>query len=313
MHNISRRDFIRSSVLCGIGAGVLSCQSNIRNAEQKKTRYIAAYDTESLDCLAACRKIVEVHKRFEMPATFFLLGKTLDANPAEYRELLDDPLFEIATHTYSHRMLRDNDFCGPAIPLDEKRKEIFNGKDAVERVFERPCIGLRPGCGFDNALKGERPVLELLQEADIQYVSSLLWGPDYSLPALLREPFNYKDEGFPEIWELPGHGWHENLLKDHNGWGPRRLTLWPSPFPEAIRGGFCETPKDEFEVNRIFLDRAAETGKSFVSLIWHPWSLKKFDPDMKMLELTFAHARRLGLEPCTYAQLYESVSGVAKS
>ena len=313
MHNISRRDFIRSSVLCGIGTTVLSCQSKIRNTKQKKTRYIAAYDTESPDCLAACRKIVEVHRRFEMPATFFIVGRALDANPVEYRELLDDPLFEIATHTYSHRMLRDNDFCGPAISLEEKRKEIFEGKDAVERVFERPCIGLRPACGFDNALIGERPVLELLQEAGIQYVSSLLWGPDYSLPALLRGPFNYKDEGFPEIWELPGHGWHENLLKDHNGWGPRRLTLWPSPFPEAIAGGFCKTPKDEFKINRFFLDRATETDKSFVSLIWHPWSLKKFDPDMKMLELTFAHARRLGLKPCTYAQLYESVSGVDKS
>jgi len=248
-----------------------------------------------------------------MPATFFMLGRTLDANPAEYRELLDDPLFEIATHTYSHRMLRDNEFCGPAVSLGEKRKEIFKGKDAVERVFERPCIGLRPGCGFDKALQGEPKVLELLRQAGLQYVSSLLWGPDYSLPALLREPFNYKDEGFPEIWELPGHGWHENLLKDHNEWGPRRLTLWPSPFPEAIAGGFCKTPKEEFEVNRVFLERAIETDKSFVSLIWHPWSLKKFDSDMKMLELTFAHARRLELKPCTYAQLYKSVSGIDRS
>ncbi|MHC4203970.1 MAG: polysaccharide deacetylase family protein [Planctomycetota bacterium] len=313
MHNISRRDFIRSTIACGLGATVLSCQSEIRNTGETNTRYIAAYDTESADCLAACRKIVEVHRRFEMPATFFIVGRTLNANPAEYRELLDDPLFEIATHTYSHRMLRDNDFCGPAISSEEKRKEIFEGKDAVERVFERPCIGLRPGCGFDNALIDERSVLELLQEAGIRYVSSLLWGPDYSLPALLREPFNYKDDGFPEIWELPGHGWHENLLKDHNGWGPKRLTLWPSPFPEAIAGGFCKTPKDEFEINRVFMDRAAETSKSFVSLIWHPWSLKKFDPDMKMLEMTFTHARRLGLKPCTYAQLYESVSGTAKS
>jgi len=313
MHNISRRDFIRSSVLCGVGATVLSCQPNIRNNRKTNTRYIAAYDTESPACLAACRKIVKVHRRFEMPATFFILGKTLDANPAEYRELLDDPLFEIATHTYSHRMLRDNEFCGPAISLEEKRQEILEGKDAVERVFERHCIGLRPGCGFDNGLIGELPVLELLREAGIQYVSSLLWGPDYSLPALLREPFNYKDEGFEEIWELPGHGWHENLLKDHNGWGPRRLTLWPSPFPEAIAGGFCKIPKDEFEINKVFLDRAAENGKSFVSLIWHPWSLKKFDPDMKMLELTFTHARRLGFMPCTYAQLYQSVSGMDRS
>ncbi len=243
MHSISRRDFVRSTVVCGIGLSVMSCMAKVQGTRQKITRYIAAYDTESPACLTACRKIVEVHKRFEMPATFFILGKTLDANPAEYRKLLDDPLFEIATHTYTHQMLRDNEFCGSAVFLDERRKEIFKGKEAVERVFERPCIGLRPGCGFDNALKGEPAVLELLREAGIQYVSSLLWGPDYSLPALVQEPFNYKAEGFPEIWELPGHGWHENLLKDHNQWGPRRLTLWPSPFPQALPDGFAKLQK----------------------------------------------------------------------
>jgi hypothetical protein len=243
-----------------------------------------------------------------MPATFFIVGKTLDATPAEYRKLLDDPLFEIASHTYTHRMLRDHEFCGPAVSMDERRNEISKGKEAVERVFERPCIGLRPGCGFDNAFRGEPKVLELIKEAGLKYVSSLLWGPDQTLPALLREPFNYDAEGFGEIWEMPGHGWHENLLKDHNRWGPRRLTLWPPPFPEAIPLGFCKTPKDEFEVNKVFLERAAETDKLFVSLIWHPWSLAKFDPDMKMLELTFAHARRIGLNACTYAQLYEYVS-----
>ena len=309
MRHISRRDFLRSAALCGVGATVVSCASEVRHAGQQKTRYIAAYDTESPDCLDACRKIVEVHKRFGMPATFFILGRTLDANPAEYRSLLDHPLFEIATHTNTHQMLCDNDFCGSAVSWEEKRNEIFKGKEAVEHVFERPCIGLRPGCGFDNALKGETEVLELLREAGIQYVSSLLWGPDYSLPALLREPFNYAEEGFPDIWELPGHGWHENLLKDHNRWGPRRLTLWPSPFPEAVPSGFCRTANDEFEVNKVFLDRAVKTNKSFVSLIWHPWSLRKFDPDMKMLELTFAHVRRIGLKPCTYAQLREFVAG----
>ncbi len=308
MRYASRRDLLRSAVVGGIGVAVASCMPEGRQAKQQKTRYIAAYDTESPDCLEACRKIVEVHKRFAMPATFFVLGKTLNANPAEYHDLLDHPLFEVATHTYTHRMLRDNDFCGPAVSLEERRKEIFAGKEAVEHVLERPCIGLRPGCGFDNALKGEPETLKLLREAGIQYVSSLLWGPDYSLPALLREPFNYKEEGFPDIWELPGHGWHENLLKDHNRWGPRRLTLWPAPFPEAIPSGFCKTPKDEFELNKVFIDRALETNKSFVSLIWHPWSLRKFDPDMKMLELTFAHVRCIGLTPCTYAQLYESVS-----
>ena len=312
MHSISRREFVRSAIAGGIGAAVLGEQTKGKQNRQTNTRYIAAYDTESAACLSACRTIIEMHKRLEMPATFFIVGKVLDANPAGYRKLLDDPLFEIASHTYSHRMLRDNDFCGPAISMDERRKEIFRGKESVERVFERACVGLRPGCGFVNGFRGEPKVLALLKEAGFQYVSSLLWGPDYSMPALLREPFNYKDEGYSDIWELPGHGWHENLLKNHNRWGPRRLTLWPSPFPEAIPNDFCKTAKDEFNVNRAFLDKALETKQTFVSLIWHPWSLAKFDPEMKMLEMTFTHARALGLKPCTYAQLHEHVSGSGK-
>ena len=312
MHRISRREFVRTTIAGGIGAAMLGGLTEGQEARQTETRYIAAYDVELPGCLAACRKIVEVHKRFEIPATFFILGKILDAHPAEYRKLLDDPLFEIASHSYTHQMLRDNDFCGPAVSMDERRKEIFKGKETVERVFERDCIGLRPGCGFVDALRNQPEVLELIHKADFKYVSSLLWGPDHSMPALLREPFSYKTEGFPGIWELPGHGWHENLLKNHNRWGPKRLTLWPPPFPEAIPAGFCKTPKDEFNVNRVFLDKSLETDKTFVSLIWHPWSLAMFDPNMKMLELTFTHVRALGLKPCTYAQLYEHVSGSGK-
>jgi peptidoglycan/xylan/chitin deacetylase (PgdA/CDA1 family) len=265
-----------------------------------RTWYIAAYDTESPACLAACRKIVAVHRRMDMPATFFITGRTLEANAREYKELLADPLFEVASHTWSHKLLCDNAMCGQAVSAQEKREEIFKAKELIEQVFERPCTGLRPAVGFDTALRGATDVLKLAHEAGFRYVSSLLWGPDCSMPALLREPFHYGDDGFADLWELPGHGWHENLLKDHNRWGSRRLTLWPAPMPEAIPAQFVKTPEDEFQVNRIFLEKARATAKPHVSLIWHPWSLHTFDPDMKMLESTFAHARRIGLVPGTY-------------
>ncbi len=129
------------------------------------------------------------------------------------------------------------------------------------------------------------------------------------MPALIEEPFQYGADGFPDLWELPGHGWHENLLKNHNRWGARRLTLWPSAMPEAIPSRFVKTPDDEFQINRVFLDKARQTGKPHVSLIWHPWSLHSFDPEMKMLELTFSHARGLGLIPSTYADLRRQMPG----
>ncbi|MCK4966350.1 polysaccharide deacetylase family protein [bacterium] len=308
MQKLSRRKFIKTSIMSGVGASVLYNAAQGQDDKKNRTLYIAAYDTESPGCLTACRNIVEVHKRYEMPATFFIVGKTLEANADDYLNLLDDPLFEIASHTYSHRMLRDNPFCGPAVSLTEKREEIFKGKEIIERVFKRPCIGIRPGCSFDNALRGCADVLSLIREAGFKYVSSLAWGPDFSLPALLTEPFTYKEDGYADLWELPAHGWHENLLKNNNKMGPKRITLWPPAMPEAIPSKFISTPEEEFEINRIFLEKAVSTNKTFVSLIWHPWSLYSFDPEMKMLELTFEHVRKLGLQPCTYADLYRKLS-----
>lgn len=301
---VTRRNFMQSAFVSGLGSMALSGYGNGADEKAAHTNYIAAYDTESKNCLAACRKIVEIHKRFEMPATFFIVGKTLEGNPDEYVELLNHPLFEVASHTYSHRMLKDNPFCGPAIGPEEKREEIFKGKELIERYFQRPCLGLRPGCGFDNGFRNAPDVLSMIQEAGYKYTSSLLWGPDYSLPARLEEPFTYAPEGFPDLCELPGHGWHENLLKNNNKMGPKRIALWPPEMPEAIPNEYITTPEQEFKINRVFVDKAVSSQKKYVSLIWHPWSLFQFDPEMKMLELTFDYVRQKNLKPTAYADLY---------
>ena len=310
MHEIDRRIFLQSVAAGGVSAALLPSVSNAKTPPKKKTRFIAAYDTEHPGCLAACRKIVKVHKRFKMPATFFIVGRTLEAHPDEYRKLLDDPLFEIASHTYSHRMLRNQPFCGHAVSPEDRKVEIFKGKEVVDKIFKTDVIGLRPGCGFDNAFVGAPKDLAMIKEAGFKYVSSLLWGPDYSLPAVFKEPFNYASDGFADLWELPGHGFHENLLKDNNGWGPRRLTLWPPPFPGAIPDHFAETPEDEFKVNKVFIDRAIATNELFYSPIWHPWSMGKFDPEMKMLELLFEYVQKREMHATTYVELYKHVAKI---
>ena len=72
--------------------------------DTKKTRYIAAYDTEDFKCIAACKVITEIHKKLDVPATFFVVGKLLEENYKELKPLLNNPLFEIAsTHTRTGR------------------------------------------------------------------------------------------------------------------------------------------------------------------------------------------------------------------
>ncbi|NQT93591.1 MAG: polysaccharide deacetylase family protein [Lentisphaerae bacterium] len=261
------------------------------------TVMVPAYDVEFPgDCLAACRRISEVHKKHDMPGTFFVTGKVLEKDGAELKQVLDDPeLFELASHTYSHKMFRDHPFCGPAASIEEIREEVFRGKQLVEDVFERKCVGLRPGCCFDIGLKHAPEVLSIIHEAGLNYVSTQAWGPCYTVPAPLADAYTYEEDGFGSLWEFPAHGWHENLLKGHNV-TPGRLLLWPPVYPEANRlERYVQTPQEEFDVHRFFLDKALEEGREYVSLLLHPWSLGKFDPPMEMLDLLFTHARNQGL------------------
>ncbi|MCD6415106.1 MAG: hypothetical protein J7M08_00200 [Planctomycetes bacterium] len=50
------------------------------------TLYIAAYDAESPEGLAAPPRIVETHRRFRMPATFFLVDRLPEAALATAQE-----------------------------------------------------------------------------------------------------------------------------------------------------------------------------------------------------------------------------------
>ena len=124
---ITRRNFLAASLAGSVV--VSSAKESIADSTvASKTRYIAAYDTESPTCLKACEKIVEMHKRHSMPTTFFVVGKMLEANPNEYKKLLNDPLFEVASHTYSHKMLKDHPLAAQAFRSIKNAKKSAKGR-----------------------------------------------------------------------------------------------------------------------------------------------------------------------------------------
>lgn len=261
-----------------------------------RPKFVAAYDTETEGaCLEACRTIARVHRDRGVPATFFITGKVMEADGKALVELLDEPeLFEIGSHTYSHKMLRDHPICGPAASPEEIHEEIVRGKALIEDAFSRPCVGMRPGCCFDVGLRGRPDLVAEVADAGFSYISAQGWGPLTTVPAPLEQGYNYAEEGRPELWEFPAHGWHENVLKGHNA-VPGRMLLWPPIYPEMQLPGFVKTPAEEVAVHRFFLDRAAADKLEYVSLIWHPWSLGRFDPAMKMLEGVFGLAAAAGM------------------
>lgn len=273
------------------------------------TTFIPAYDTEQADCLEAVRGIVAVHEQYDMPATFFVVAGLLERQGADYARLFSGhPRFEIASHSYTHMLLRDHRVCGKAGPREQCRREIVASKERIEDVFGRAVYGFRPAVGFSDGLRGAPELLELCREAGYRYTSSLLWGPQDSMPALLERPFTYAAQGYADLWEVPGCGWHENLLKPREYLNPAVLQLYPHPMPEAALVRLLQTPEEETALNRCFIDRGQKEPGGHVSLIWHPWSLRRFDPELRMLRLTFQYVRERGLQTRTFAEHVEVLS-----
>ena len=273
------------------------------------TLYIAAYDTESPDCLEGVRRIVSVHEKHEVPATFFIVARLLEDQHAEYVALLrDHPLFEIACHSYTHMPLVDAPRFAKAGPIEQLPHEIVDSKKRIEDTFGCAVTGFRPACSAADGLAPAPEALRLLDASGYKYVSSFAWGPDCSMPAPLVRPLTYAAQGYPGLWELPACGWHENLLKGHNDIGPVLLCLFPPDMPETIPDGYVTSPEEEFRVNnKPFLDRAIRDGMPQVSFIWHPWSLRRLDPGMRILDMTFDDVRERGLTPGTFAALLDRI------
>lgn len=270
-----------------------------------KTVFVPAYDTETAArCQAACETIVPLHRAMDVPATFFITTRLLEgAERPRYAELLRDERFEVASHTVNHIIIREQKALGqPAAPWETVADEIVRSKRTIEDVFERPCEGLRSACSFEDGLGNDTRLMECIHREGYRYSSCQAWGPKCTLPAPVAPARNYGAHGFPDLWEFPGHGWHENVLKGHNA-TPGRFLLWPPVYPDHLLPGCVKTPEEEFAVNRFFIDKALELGAEFVSLIWHPWSLGRFDPEMTMLRLTFDYVRSRGLPFATYRDL----------
>src|SRR4051794_4003186 len=48
----------------------------------------------------------EIHGRLGIPATLFIVGRTLERWVPEFKRVAAEPLFDLQQHTYSHQLLK---------------------------------------------------------------------------------------------------------------------------------------------------------------------------------------------------------------
>ena len=278
--------------------------------------YVAAYDTEAVypwwekerrgengfsyapdsvdEFLAGVRAVAEAHLEREIPASFFLVAKMIELAGPELRSILDSPLFDIQSHTFTHPGLIGLDEDAPRL-----KYELMDSQKLIEDTFGRPVNGLTAPGGYPSGFSGHPRVLEAVWEAGYRYSRSVGTGPDGTMPAPLNLPFWYTQDGFPDLLETPSHAWHDNILTGQPGrvhWPP----ILPWPYPAVMPND----AKGVYEAYAPGIDYCTDQNLIYYMPIFHPWSIYRIDEQAGQIALLLAHARKK-MKMISCAELYQ--------
>ncbi len=256
---------------------------------------LIGYDVEAAGRPEVTRSFLDtmgaLHRELEAPCTMFLVGKVIEENTEQLLPFVEDPLFDIEHHTYSHRLLKT--VC---IELPDGTTQIVRGgsidqlQEEMEKVNAvlRQRLGVEPlgMCGPWNYYRGlsDRPdILEVLHRHSIRFTRT--YGrneKDYQPTPFTVQPFWYEPQGFSDILELPIQGWQDCYLRGILGW-------------EKV---------DEY-IERICQDLEHVAESDFVwSYCQHDWSNRE-DSDMRIIRSLIERARELGVEVISHRHCYE--------
>ena len=253
----------------------------------KSVSYSGARLQECLDGVAA---VADVHRRLQLPATFFLVGELVEHATAELRAILDDPLFDLQCHSYSHADL---------IPLQENpdalRHELLDSKRLIEETFGREVIGFTLPAGSVNGMRGQAALLRALREVGYRYIRSVGLGPLNTIPAPLTQPFWYHEDGYPEILEIGLHAWHDNVLS-----GQPFPIHWPPILPWGYPNRMPTTAFEMYAAYAPGIEYVVNHNLTTYVPCFHPWSIYRVDRQALHIELLLTHAkRRVTVVSCT--------------
>ena len=266
--------------------------------------YLASYDIESERCLQGVRRIAEHHKAHRIPATFFIVGELLqnEAWAGELVGYIDDPLFEIGNHTFSHLLLRFGHAVDEAFLL-LFAEELQKTNDAIQHYFGKNPIGFRSPMGFPGGLRGETALLNVLWNAGLRYICTQALGKHGTVPAPLADPYYYDEEDILHpILEIPAHGWHDNVLKGYNfcpvAWPPSQV-----PYPEQAPVIAAE----EFSIWKDWITYAESMNAPYFAPVFHPWSVYRFNQEAETIRLLLEYLTDQDIPTKTYGEMYMSI------
>ena len=144
--------------------------------------------------------IVEVLRRYEVPATFFMGGDWMRTHPEETRQLASHPNFELGNHSWSHA-----DFT--KLTAEEMGQELEMTQDLLFQLTGKHARLFRPPFGGYNDLS--------LQVTAGHGLYTILWDsvsgdpdPNFDATTILAEIQRTVRKGSIIIMHANGRGWH---------------------------------------------------------------------------------------------------------
>ena len=247
----------------------------------------------------------ELHNRLNVPATLFIVGRTLEQNVAEFQSIAQDPLFDLQQHTYSHQLLKTvhiDDGKTVRVVLgvspQKARSEVHKAGELLKDHLGVDCMGLTGPWTYYRGLRDRPELVEMVWNEGIRFVrtdgrNEKDWHP----VSLDLQPYWYDEFEFwrprnektapsamPAVLEIPTHGWHDCVIReDVLGW-------------EDL-DGWVESMKP-------YIDRAAAEDLVF-SYCQHDHSSIREDPEMSGTERYIEYALEKGLRFKTCKAYYE--------
>lgn len=259
---------------------------------------------ENLDIISRINTLMNT---FSASRTFFVLGDYLDQSVNNLgREYLaqvfqsDNKLVEIAQHTYSHPVIAHIKTRPDKIPISPQELliELNKASKIITDTFLVKPIGLRTPLGYETGLDDRIEVLEKMKEAGIKYVSSNLRDMDGNLnpplvvDGIVRQPYFYSNG----ILEIPSHGWQDTVFTGTS------KTLGINNWPQSKDEIFNHYKSLLLEADVISKEQDRTISVAFCM---HPWAIKKYDPELMILEKLLEFAKENGFNNLNYQTLIQ--------
>ncbi|CAN2044510.1 putative Polysaccharide deacetylase family protein [Candidatus Magnetomoraceae bacterium gMMP-1] len=259
--------------------------------------------------LAYIENLSNLLNSYKIKRTYFILGDYLlqgkEQLGKKYLKKVfepENPLIEIAQHTYSH---------GTVIPIvtrpdrtpmtrEQFKDELKKTNEVIKNCLDVVPDGVRMPLGYVNGFKQHPDLTKIIKDCGLLYVNADSRSPsgDVCLPLSVgkkeRQPYFYPNG----LLEIPAHGWHDTVFSGKTKTSCRHNeTAWDSSKIAKALSDVIESAENLHSSEDFYL-----------SISFHPWSMRLYDPELRIFKNFINKIKKNSYTTLTHSDLFSIYS-----